>query len=136
MDSNFVAVEEGVMDEWLLMSNLKILKNFTVISVPLILASLAYSANATITIFFVSRLNDPILLAGVGLGAATNSIICFNFLYSMSTALLTLSARAFGIGDLHLCGVYLNKSRAVLTTFFIPFIILLSFSKQILIALK
>lgn len=125
-----------MMDEWLLLSNLKILQNFTVLCVPLFLSSLGTALNKTITIFFVSQRNDPILLAGIGLGSATNDILCYIFLYSMSTALMPFASIAYGLNDLHQCGVYLNKSRAILTFFFILFVILLSFSDRILIVMR
>ena len=73
------------------------------------------------------------MLAGIGLGGSTNEIFCYIFLYSMSMALMPFASIAYGLGDLHLCGVYLNKSRTILTFFFILFAIMLSFSDQILI---
>jgi Na+-driven multidrug efflux pump len=39
----------------------------------------------------------------------------------------TLSSQAFGMGDLKLCGQYLNRGRAVITVIFIPSALFLAF---------
>ena len=85
-------------------------------------------------IFFIGRLNDPIILAGLGVGITINNFYS-SFLYPLSQALLTISSQAYGKGELHLCGVYLNKSRAIMIVFFIPVVFLLFFSNKILISI-
>ena len=55
----------------------------------------------------------------------------------LNAAQETLTSQAYGSGNLRLCGLYLNRGRFILTTFFIIFAILPSmFAEQIFLALK
>ena len=53
----------------------------------------------------------------------------------MNGALETLVAQAYGAGQLQLCGVYLNRARVINTVIFVPLLIILLFTKPILMAL-
>lgn len=83
----------------------------------------------------MSRLNNPVLLAGVGLGTMTSNILCLSILLGFNTALQTLASRAYGAGDLHLCGVYLNRARVIMAVAFLPTVLVLAFSEKILVAI-
>ena len=47
----------------------------------------------------------------------------------------TLVSQAYGAGDLRLCGVYLNRGRAIDTAIFIPLLVVGLYSNHLLAAL-
>jgi Na+-driven multidrug efflux pump len=49
----------------------------------------------------------------------------FSILFGMNGALDTLVAQAYGVGDLYMCGVYLNRGRFILLCAFIPLVMIL-----------
>ena len=63
-------------------------------------------------------MNDPPMLAIVGLSNAYLSIMILAPILGLNTAQDTLTSQAFGRGDLHLCGIYLSRGRLILITFF------------------
>jgi MATE family multidrug resistance protein len=78
-------------------------------------------------------LNDPAKLAGVGMGNMIMNLFGLSTVYGMNGAMETLVAHAFGHGNLHLCGVYLNRARLILCIVYIPIIIILFFAEDILL---
>ena len=72
-------------------------------------------------------------LAAIGLGTMTLGMFARFPLIGMNCAQETLVSQAFGQQQLRLCGIYLNRGRAIMTVIYIPLIIILSFSKQILV---
>lgn len=87
----------------------------------------------SINIVFVGHLNDPAKLAGVGMGNMMINMFGLSPVYGMNGALETLVAHAFGNGNLHLCGVYLNWARFVLTLLYLPILVILLLTERILI---
>ena len=84
---------------------------------------------------FAGRFNDAAKLAGVGLGSSTNEILCMSLVVGLNGALETLVSQAYGYGNLHLCGVCLNRGRLIGTCLFIPIMVLLLFSETVLLKL-
>ena len=84
---------------------------------------------------FAGRFNDAAKLAGVGLGTSAMCIICLAVVIGLNGALETLVSQAFGYGNLHLCGVYLNRARLIGTMVFIPVMVILLYSEAILLKL-
>ena len=68
---------------------------------------------------FAANMNDPVMLAIVGLSNAYLSIMILAPILGLNTAQDTLTSQAFGRGDLHLCGIYLSRGRLILITFFL-----------------
>lgn len=52
--------------------------------------------------------------------------------FGLNGALETLVSQAYGARELSLCGVYLNRSRLIITIFFLPLILLLINTSSIL----
>ena len=110
-------------------------KQFLSIAVPTVSQCFLQRLTMIINTIFVGRINDVSKLAGVGLATTISCILLVTILEGMNGALETLVSQAFGFGQLHLCGVYFNRGRMILTAIFIPLAILLSFSEPILITL-
>ena len=71
-------------------------------------------------------------LAGVGLGTSWLNVLCFSILMGTNAAQETLTSQAWGANKHRLCGVYLNRGRIINTVIFIPQVLVLSFSYEIL----
>ena len=79
---------------------------------------------STVNLIFLGHLSDKNLIPGVGLG---NNFIMFTgmmFVFGMLKAMDTLISQAKGAGNIELCGVYLNKSRMIMTFLMIPLVIM------------
>ena len=88
-----------------------------------------------VNIVYAGKLNDAHKLAGLGLGSCMLLCLTSYIIEGMNGALETLVAQAYGAGQLHLCGVYLNRARVINTVIFVPLLIILLFTKPILEAL-
>ena len=75
------------------------------------------------------------MLAGVGMGNMTQALCALSFILGFNSALDTLISQAAGAGNIELCGLYLNKGRAVMTFLFVPIAIVLMHTESILIHL-
>ena len=106
--------------------------NFMKMVVPMIISCLFMQLEFTINTFFAGRFDDPAKIAGVGLGTSLLNLACFFPLVGMNYAIDTLVSQAFGAKRLELCGAYLNRGRLINTVLFIPIVIILFCSKQIL----
>ena len=117
------------------MSNCRLVRTILKIASPLVLSLFVQNLNQVMNIVFMGRLNNPVLLAGVGLGTMTSNILCLSILLGFNAALQTLASRAYSAGDLHLCGVYLNRARIIMAVAFLPTVLVLAFSEKILVAI-
>ena len=63
------------------------------------------------------------------------SMFCRHVLAGVNCAQETLVSQAYGSGQLKLCGTYLNRGRVIMTVVYLPLVVLLSFSEDILVAL-
>lgn len=85
---------------------------------------------------FAGHMNDPTKLAAVGLSQGVNNIMVEFFLIGINSAQETLTSQAFGHGNLHLCGVYLNRGFLIFIVFFILLAITpVCFAEPILVAI-
>lgn len=73
-----------------------------------------------LNLVFAGRLGDPIYVAAVGLGNMYANVTCLLIIFGLNTAIATLCSQAYGSGNLHLVGIYLNKGRIAILLFFIP----------------
>ena len=88
-----------------------------------------------VNIIMIGHLNNHVLLAGVGLGNMTANIIGSSVTLGMNSALDTFVSQAYGSKNMYMCGVYLNRSRFVISVALSPVCIILLFSEKILITL-
>ena len=84
---------------------------------------------------FIGHLNNPAMLAGVGIGNLTMNLLALSIAFGFNGALESLISQAYGSGNLVLCGVYLNRSRVVLLGFLTPMLMILMQTDKILIAI-
>ena len=85
-----------------------------------------------VSVAYAGKLNDAHKLAGLGLGSSMLYCLNLYIIMGMNGALETLVAQAYGAGQLHLCGVYLNRARVINTVIFVPLLFILLFTKPIL----
>lgn len=78
-----------------------------------------------INMIFLGHLNQPALIAGIGIGNMFMNMIGLSIVTGLNGALETLISQAYGVGDLKQCGVYLNRGRFVMIAFFVPVIFVL-----------
>jgi Na+-driven multidrug efflux pump len=69
---------------------------------------------------FAGHMQDPSIMAGIGLGNMTINLFAIAFIDSMNQVIEVLVSQAFGNNNKELCGVYLNRGRFMLTCLFIP----------------
>jgi MATE family multidrug resistance protein len=87
----------------------------------------------TINIIILGHMNNPALVAGVGLGNLFQTMIAFSIL-SVNGALDTLISQTYGSGDIKQCGIYLNRAKLVVLFLFLPITIFIFYSEKILIS--
>ena len=63
------------------------------------------------------------------------NVICFAITNGLNSALETLVSQCYGFGMFKMCGIYLNRGRAVVTAVFVGIAILLLCSDKILIGI-
>ena len=109
---------------------------FFKLAVPSIITNFMGQLTMFINTGFAGRMNDPTKLAAVGLGSVCTTIMIAGFLIGVNSAQETLTSQAFGAGNIHLCGVYLNRGRYIIIFFFLILAIIPAcFAEDILIAL-
>ena len=69
---------------------------------------------------FAGHMKDPAILAAVGLCGVCCNMMVLSIMIGLNGAQETLTSQAFGAQNYHLCGLYLNRGRLILTVFFIP----------------
>ena len=57
---------------------------------------LVYITVHLVTIYFIGNLNDPALLAGVGVGNMLINVLCFAIIQGLNGALETLVSQSYG----------------------------------------
>ena len=77
-----------------------------------------------VNLIFLGHLGDSKLLNGIGLGNNYLTLVGMMGISGLLMALDTLVSQAKGAGNIEMCGVYLNRSRFIVTLMFIPLIIL------------
>ena len=88
-------------------SSINIIKKFIKIALPASVCSFFNILSETINLIFIGHLNDPVKLAGIGMGNSILNICGVGPIYGINSALETLVSWANGSGNMSLCGVYL-----------------------------
>ena len=86
-----------------------------------------------VDLIFLGQLQNPALLAGVGMGTCIQNICGISIVIGLNNALETLASQAYGSKDLEICGVYLNRARFMLLIVFIPSFLILRQTEWILV---
>jgi Na+-driven multidrug efflux pump len=89
-----------------------------------------------VNFLFIGYLDNSHMLAGVGMGTCIINITGMAFIIGMNMAQDTLISQSMGQGNLELCGVYLNRSRFIITCLFIPVIAIVFNIEAVLVFLK
>nr|WDY35016.1 multidrug toxin excretion transporter MATE 5 [Diospyros kaki] len=83
------------------------------ISAPIIVTTICnYAINSTTSIF-VGHLGD-VELSAVSISVSVIAVFSFGFLLGMGSALETLCGQAYGAGQVHMLGVYMQRSWIIL----------------------
>lgn len=104
------------------------------IAIPSIISHLLLFMQEIINLVFVGHLNDPAIIAAVGLGNAYIALIGLSLIVGMNGALDTLCSHA--CKDILKCKHYLRQSRIIMTMCFIPISFMLYFSDKVLLFLE
>lgn len=89
-----------------------------------------------ITVFFIGRQNDPVLLAAVGLGNMMINVLAFAITQGLNGALEYYVSVSFGKKKYKECGQWLNRGKFVSTLALVPTVILYLNAEYLLLALK
>ena len=108
----------------------------TKMAIPLVVGMLLYLLVQLANTYFVGNLNEPALLAGVGMGNMLINVLCFAVIQGLNGALETLVSQSYGAKEYEACGIFLNRGKVVASLIMIPIIIIYIFSDKILIALE
>lgn len=107
----------------------------TKMAVPLVCGMLLYLLVQLTNTYFVGNLNEPALLAGVGMGNMLINVLCFAVTQGLNGALETLVSQSYGAQKYQECGIFLNRGKVVCTLIMIPIVVIYVLSDKILIAL-
>lgn len=105
------------------------------ICLPAIIGMVSSFSMHVINTSLCGHLGDQAVMAGVGMATMFSNIFCNSLMMGLNSTLDTLISQAKGFGDLHLCGVYLNRARIALTLMFIPLAILLLNTERVFLLL-
>ncbi|KAK2983556.1 hypothetical protein RJ640_023090, partial [Escallonia rubra] len=80
---------------------------------PIVLTNLCQMGVNTVTSMFVGHIGD-IELSAVSIAMTVINVFSFGFLLGMGSALETLCGQAFGAGQVHMLGIYVQRSWIIL----------------------
>ena len=84
-----------------------------------------------INLYYVGRLDNAAMTAGLGLATVFIQVLGLTVLMGTNIAQETLTSHAFGAGELRRCGVLLNRGRMILVAVFIPLAVAFAYSEKI-----
>lgn len=105
------------------------------LAIPSILCTLIFYFQEMVNVYFVSHLNDKVMVSAVGLGNMIQNTFIVSVMCSFNSVVETLVSQAAGSGNLEVCGVYLNRAIIVLFIAFSISTTMIFHSKTILLAL-
>ena len=124
--------KSGFRDE---MTILECFWEITKLATPMIFGMFVYLMVMLVNCYFIGHLDDPVLLAGVGMGNMLINVLCFAVVQGLNGALETLVSQAFGAHKYEACGVFLNRGKLVASLVMIPLVVIYLCSESILVAL-
>lgn len=111
-------------------------KNLGSVAIPIILGQIFSLFVEMLNLVFAGRLGDPIYVAAAGLGNMYANVTCLLIIYGLNSAIATLCAQAYGCGNMHKVGIYLNKGRIANLIFFVPIFGVMFLCEPFLLAIK
>ena len=117
------------------MSTMAMVKEFLSIAFPAMIGNVVFMGQDIINLRFAAQFDDPTVIAGIGLGGMTETIVCQAILMKMNRAMESLVPQAFGRGELDLCGVYLNRGRLMILIASLPIMAAILHAKYLYLAL-
>ena len=99
-------------------STRKMLTMFLKIAVPAVVTNIIGITTMIVNTFFAGHMDDPINLAAVGLSNTCCIMFVLSLLIGLNVAQETLTSQAYGADSNHLCGIYLNRGRVIMTVFY------------------
>ena len=111
-------------------------KNLSNVAVPIIIGQIFSLFVEMLNLVFAGHLGDPVYVAAAGLGNMYANVTCLLIIYGLNSAIATLCSQAYGCGNLHKCGVYLNKGRIAIVLFFIPIFFIMFLCEPFLLAIR
>jgi Na+-driven multidrug efflux pump len=110
----------------------KLISKFNRLALTNVYTHVMASICMVVSMAFSGHMGDERIQAAVGIGNSISFIFIMSCCEGAGRGLDTLHTIAYGAGDLHLCGVYLNRGRFLVTLVFIPVALLLySLSEQL-----
>ena len=104
-------------------------------AVPASIGSFLNLGQMTMNLIFIGHLNDPVKLAAVGVGTMIINMAGVAPQLGLNSGLETLVSQARGSNNLALCGLYLQRGRAILIIAFLPMLVVFLLSKRVLMGL-
>ncbi len=102
---------------------------------PASIGSFLNLGQMTMNLIFIGHLNDPVKLAAVGVGTMIINMAGVAPQLGLNSGLETLVSQARGSNNLTLCGLYLQRGRAILMIAFLPMLVVFLLSKRVLMGL-
>lgn len=102
-----------------------VLNRILQIGVPAIVSMLSALFIEVVNTAFVGHIGDEAMMAGVGMANMYVNITGLSVMFGTTNTLNTLISQSFGMGNYHLCGVYLNRCRILITVFQIPLLVMM-----------
>ena len=102
------------------MTILECFANICKISAPPIIGNLISLSVILTSIYFVGNLNDPVVLASVGLGGMMVNVLAFAITQGLNGALEYYVSNSFGMKHYKECGQWLNRGKLVATIALLP----------------
>ena len=96
------------------------IKNVLEVALPAMVSQFLAIFMEALNNSFVGHLGREEVLAGVGMANMHLNIFMLSLIWGMNSTFNTLLTQAYGFGDLRQCGVYLNRSRIIVTLVFLP----------------
>lgn len=126
------------------------LKRIAKESFPIITSSIFFQLVGQMNIIFVGQSDDPMLLAGVGMGSMLINIFVFATSQGLAGTIETFVGRDFGAGNLAMqsgneglasrkfkeCGIHLNRAKVIITLVLLPIFVAFFWADTILIKLQ
>ena len=115
---------------------MNIIKSFSKQAIPASFSCLFCYMVETVNMVMIGQLNDPVKLAGVGMGNVFINMFGVSQYFGLNSSLEILVSQAKGSKNLELCGIYLQRGRIIAMFYYIFIIIVYTSSVHIIRALK
>jgi MATE family multidrug resistance protein len=119
----------------------------TKLTVPIIISMIFFTAVIMLSTFYIGHTDDPVLIAGCGMGNMLMNVLALAELMGINMAIETLVSRTFGASQdptisaerkfvlRKECGIIFNKAKIIASFLCVPIAIFFYFSDVILIKL-